>query len=124
MNYQITPSEAKRYRREGMITTILTDEQRVSIEGECHARYAQGEKRLVRNAIDLTEQAVLQSEQVRAWKEDAERYRWLLGECYRWPKNGGLCNEYDQMEPVALWVKQEVGDDPCATIDATMEQKP
>lgn len=58
-----------------MSTTVLTDEQRILIEGECHARYAQGEKRLVRNAIELTEQAVLQSEQVKAWKKDAERYR-------------------------------------------------
>lgn len=47
-----------------MTTTVLTDEQRILIEGECHARYAQGEKGLVRNAIELTEQAVLQSPEV------------------------------------------------------------
>ena len=58
-----------------MSTTILTVEQRVLIEGECHARYAQGEKSLVRNAIELTEQAVLQSPEIQALRKDAERYQ-------------------------------------------------
>lgn len=60
-----------------MSTTILTDEQRILIEGECHARYAQGEKGLVRNAINLTEQAVLQSPEIQALRKDAERLDWI-----------------------------------------------
>lgn len=51
---------------------------------------------------------------------DAERYRWLLDRCYRWPDAGRVCNEFDQSEGVAIWTKRSVGDDPCGYIDAAI----
>lgn len=51
-------------------------------------------------------------------RKDAERYRWLLQECYRWPPHG-VCSKEDQTEPVAIWTKFE-GDDVDAAIDAAI----
>lgn len=54
---------------------ILSDEQRDSIEKRAHILYSHADKKLVEAAIANTEQAVLQSPQVRQWRKDAERYR-------------------------------------------------
>ncbi len=57
-----------------------------------------------------------------AVRRDAERYRWLLQECYRWPPAGRVCGREDQAQPVAIWTTFE-GDDVDAAIDAAMAQR-
>lgn len=57
-----------------------------------------------------------------AVRRDAERYRWLLQECYRWPPAGRVCSREDQTEPVAIWTTFE-GDDVDAAIDAALAQR-
>lgn len=75
------------------------------------------EEQRVADMMDAVNRVGHEIERLRA---DAERYRWLLQECYRWPPAGHVCSREDQTEPVAIWTTFE-GDDVDAAIDAAME---
>jgi len=97
-------------------TTTLTDEQ---IEQGREATFSTNnpycpcDSKTMRKAARWAEQAVLQSDQVQAWKRDAGRYRWLkanIQDGYGLP--GGY---YIPDEDTHTWDK---------TIGAAMKQKP
>jgi len=92
--------------------TVLTDAQ-------CLAIGAFGQSPLKRLAhARAVERATLQSEQVQAWKKDAERYRWLREQCEK-PLGGLTICEVGLFD-----LKPWSGDDPDHFIDAAMEKQP
>jgi len=60
-----------------MSTTVLTDEQVGDLYQDWHF-FFKNHPGGAANCIRAIEQAVLQSEQVQAWKKDAERLRYIL----------------------------------------------
>ena len=91
--------------------TILTYEQRLRMVQDQY----NGDPIEFARAI---EQAVLQSPEVQSLRKDAERYRWLRGQCEKLLGGLTICE-------VGLFeLKPWSGVDPDRNIDAAMEQQP
>lgn len=55
-----------------------------------------------------------------ALRKDAERYRWLRGECYTLTKHAAVTYT-DQNEHVAMWCKEHVRENTSAAVDAAVD---
>ncbi len=53
-------------------------------------------------------------------RKDAERYRWLRGECYTLTKHAAVTYT-DQNEHVAMWCKEHVRENTSAAVDAAVD---
>lgn len=105
-----------------MTTKVLTDEQ---IEQGREATFSTNnpycpcDSKTMRKAARWAEQAVLQSEQVQAWKRDAERYRWLRDD-----GDGFTIDVREEGDEGENWVTGYPPDDLDAAVDAAMEKQP
>lgn len=94
--------------------TVFTDFQIDNIAASVSAARASEQNLRFARAI---EQAVLQSSEVQALRKDAERYRWLRGQCEKLLGGLTICE-------VGLFeLKPWSGVDPDRNIDAAMEQQ-
>lgn len=92
-----------------MSTTILTDEQIDATLESLDCLFWDVSEGATHDFARAIEQAVLQSEQVQAWKKDAERYRWLRKPDSNVPITHDAARDPDVYD---------------AAIDAAMEKQP
>lgn len=97
--------------------TVLTDEQKYRFVSEI-CEYGTGFVVPLYSVVEAIEQAVLQSEQVQAWKKDAERYRKLSAMATQQADSLGPIFRIDVRRSAPYLFNFD------AAIDAAMEKQP
>lgn len=105
-----------------MTTTILTDEQVVTLAYQIDA---QPEITMMRQFARAVEQAVLQSDEIQALRKDAERLKYLLNKVCMYQAASYGC-KFEILNLPVHWGDCERDAIPpfLAAIDAAMEVKP